>query len=113
MRNKELVATSAAQLASVESIQARAQANGVLDLQWLSRDEALALEPAGRSGCVRTRGTVKPASNRLCNATRANSGVPANRTLMGGKKEGGRRKDGVWEWITLSHARYQREAVRR
>ena len=43
---KLLVATSAAQLASVESIQARAQANGVLDLQWLSRDEALALEPA-------------------------------------------------------------------
>lgn len=43
---KLLVATSAAQLASVESIQARAQANGVLDLQWLSREEALALEPA-------------------------------------------------------------------
>lgn len=43
---KLLVATSAAQLASVESIQARARANGVLDLQWLSRDEALALEPA-------------------------------------------------------------------
>lgn len=43
---KLLVATSAAQLASVESVQARAQANGVLDLQWLRRDEALALEPA-------------------------------------------------------------------
>lgn len=43
---KLLVATSAAQLASVESIQARARANGVLDLQWLSRDEAQALEPA-------------------------------------------------------------------
>ena len=43
---KLLVATSAAQLASVESIQARARANGVLDLQWLSRDEALAMEPA-------------------------------------------------------------------
>lgn len=43
---KLLVATSDAQLASVESIQARAQANGVLDLQWLRRDEALALEPA-------------------------------------------------------------------
>ena len=43
---KLLVATSAAQLASLESIQARAQANGVLDLQWLSRAEALALEPA-------------------------------------------------------------------
>ncbi|RQO81473.1 NAD(P)/FAD-dependent oxidoreductase [Acidovorax sp. FJL06] len=43
---KLLVATSAAQLASVESIQARAQANGVLDLQWLSRNEAQALEPA-------------------------------------------------------------------
>lgn len=43
---KLLVATSAAQLVSVESIQARAQANGVLDLQWLRRDEAQALEPA-------------------------------------------------------------------
>ncbi|PJI97684.1 L-2-hydroxyglutarate oxidase LhgO [Acidovorax sp. 69] len=43
---KLLVATSAAQLASLESIQERAQANGVLDLQWLSRDAALALEPA-------------------------------------------------------------------
>ncbi len=43
---KLLVATAAGQLASVESIQARARANGVLDLQWLSRSEALALDPA-------------------------------------------------------------------
>ncbi len=43
---KLLVATSAAQLASLESIQARAQANGVHDLRWLSREEARALEPA-------------------------------------------------------------------
>ncbi|WP_298214676.1 NAD(P)/FAD-dependent oxidoreductase [Acidovorax sp.] len=43
---KLLVATSAAQWASLESIQARAAANGVLDLQRLSREEALVLEPA-------------------------------------------------------------------
>lgn len=43
---KLLVATSAAQLASLTSIQARAAANGVLDLQRLSREQALALEPA-------------------------------------------------------------------
>lgn len=43
---KLLVATSAAQLAGLESIQARAQANGVLDLQWLTREEAQAMEPA-------------------------------------------------------------------
>lgn len=43
---KLLVATSPTQLASVESIQTRARANGVLDLRWLSREEALALEPA-------------------------------------------------------------------
>ena len=43
---KLLVATSQAQLSGLESIRTRAQANGVLDLQWLSRDEALALEPA-------------------------------------------------------------------
>ena len=43
---KLLVATSAAQLASLESIQARAQANGVHDLRWLSREEARMLEPA-------------------------------------------------------------------
>lgn len=43
---KLLVATSAAQLASVESIQACAPANSVLDQQWLSRSEALALDPA-------------------------------------------------------------------
>ena len=43
---KLLVATSAAQLDSLEGIQARARANGVLDLQRLSREEALALEPA-------------------------------------------------------------------
>ena len=43
---KLLVATSAAQLASLESIEQRARANGVNDLQWLSRAQALALEPA-------------------------------------------------------------------
>ena len=43
---KLLVATSAAQLDSLEGIQARARANGVLDLQRLSREEALELEPS-------------------------------------------------------------------
>lgn len=43
---KLLVATSAAQVAGLQGIQARAVANGVLDLQWLTRDEALAMEPA-------------------------------------------------------------------
>lgn len=43
---KLLVATSAAQLASLESIEQRARANGVTDLQRLSRAQALALEPA-------------------------------------------------------------------
>ena len=43
---KLLVATSPAQLPGLESIQARARANGVTDLQWLSRDEARTLEPA-------------------------------------------------------------------
>ena len=47
---KLLVATSAAQLDSLEGIQARARANGVLDLQRLSREEALEMEPA--LGCV-------------------------------------------------------------
>ena len=43
---KLLVATSPGQLSSLESIQARAQANGVLDLHWLGRHEAQAMEPA-------------------------------------------------------------------
>ena len=43
---KLLVATSQAQLPGLESIRARAQANGVLDLQWLTREQARALEPA-------------------------------------------------------------------
>ena len=43
---KLLVATSAAQVPGLQAIQARAKANGVQDLQWLSRDEARALEPA-------------------------------------------------------------------
>ena len=37
--------------------------------------------PAGRSGWVRTRGSVKPAACSLSSATRANSGVPAKTTL--------------------------------
>ena len=40
---KLLVATSPEQLAGLRSIQARAAANGVLDLQWLDRDAAMAL----------------------------------------------------------------------
>ena len=43
---KLLVATSPAQLTSLESIRARAEVNGVRDLQWLTREEARALEPA-------------------------------------------------------------------
>ena len=43
---KLLVATSPGQLSSLESIQARALANGVLDLRWLGRHDAQAMEPA-------------------------------------------------------------------
>ncbi|MBV7540504.1 NAD(P)/FAD-dependent oxidoreductase [Acidovorax sp. sic0104] len=43
---KLLVATSEAQLPGLESLRARAQANGVRDLQWLTRAQAQALEPA-------------------------------------------------------------------
>jgi L-2-hydroxyglutarate oxidase LhgO len=43
---KWLVATSAEQLPQLHAIAARAQANGVHDLQWLSAEEARALEPA-------------------------------------------------------------------
>ncbi len=43
---KLLVATSAAQGAALKAIQLRAHANGVHDLEWLGRGEALALEPA-------------------------------------------------------------------
>lgn len=43
---KLLVATSPGELSSLESIQARALANGVLDLRWLGRHDAQAMEPA-------------------------------------------------------------------
>lgn len=43
---KLLVATSPQQLAGLRSIQARASANAVMDLEWLDRDAARALEPA-------------------------------------------------------------------
>lgn len=42
---KLLVATNAAQLAQLDSIRARAAANGVDDLELLSREQARALEP--------------------------------------------------------------------
>ena len=42
---KLIVAANAAQVAELRAIEARALANGVADLQWLSRDAALALEP--------------------------------------------------------------------
>jgi L-2-hydroxyglutarate oxidase LhgO len=43
---KLIVATQAAQRAELERIAAAAQRNGVDDLRWLEREEALALEPA-------------------------------------------------------------------
>lgn len=43
---KLLVATSEGQLPGLESIRARAHANGVLELRWMERHEALDLEPA-------------------------------------------------------------------
>lgn len=42
---KLVVATSADQIAGLRALQAKAAANGVLDLRWLTRDEAQALEP--------------------------------------------------------------------
>ena len=43
---KLIVATSAQQVDALRAIQHKAQVNGVNDLQWLSREEARALEPA-------------------------------------------------------------------
>ena len=43
---KLIVATRADQIDELRAIQQRAAANGVNDLQWLTRDEAQALEPA-------------------------------------------------------------------
>ena len=43
---KLVVATSLEQLASLRSVQARAEANGVGDLRWLSQQDAQAMEPA-------------------------------------------------------------------
>lgn len=48
---KLIVATAAAQVAELQAIEARAIANGVTDLRWLSAAEAQAMEPAVR--CVR------------------------------------------------------------
>jgi L-2-hydroxyglutarate oxidase LhgO len=42
---KLIVAQNDAELAQLRMIEQRARANGVTDLQWLTRDEALALEP--------------------------------------------------------------------
>lgn len=45
---KLVVATEASQLPGLQALQAKAAANGVHDLRWLSREEAQALEPALR-----------------------------------------------------------------
>ena len=42
---KLIVATDAAQLSELEGIQAKAHANGVTDVVWMTREQALALEP--------------------------------------------------------------------
>src|SRR5688572_14911533 len=42
---KLIVAQTDAEAAQLQVIEQRARANGVTDLQWLTRDEALALEP--------------------------------------------------------------------
>ena len=43
---KLIVATSEAQLGELEGIRAKAHANGVTDVAWMSKDEAQAMEPA-------------------------------------------------------------------
>jgi len=48
---KLIVAHHDAEIAQLQLIEQRAQANGVADLSWLTRDEALALEP--QLQCVR------------------------------------------------------------
>ncbi|MFN5047856.1 NAD(P)/FAD-dependent oxidoreductase, partial [Roseateles sp.] len=45
---KLVVATEASQLPGLQALQAKAAANGVHDLRWLSREEAQTLEPALR-----------------------------------------------------------------
>jgi len=48
---KLIVAQGDAEVAQLQAIEQRARANGVADLRWLARDEALALEPQLR--CAR------------------------------------------------------------
>jgi L-2-hydroxyglutarate oxidase LhgO len=55
---KLIVAHSDAEVAQLRVIEQRAQANGVPDLQWLTRDEALALEPQLRC----TRALLSPST---------------------------------------------------
>jgi L-2-hydroxyglutarate oxidase LhgO len=43
---KLIVATGPGQLDALRRIQAQAEANGILDLRWLERDQAVALEPS-------------------------------------------------------------------
>jgi L-2-hydroxyglutarate oxidase LhgO len=43
---KLIVASDAAQISELEQIQKKAHANGVSDVVWMTRDQALALEPA-------------------------------------------------------------------
>src|SRR5580658_7045343 len=63
--------------------------------------------PAGRSGCVSTSGTGKPASWMAASAAAANSGVPAKMTrnewlMCKGDSRNGRALHGVCELLHLA-----------
>ena len=71
---KLIVAQNDAEVAQLQIIEQRARANGVHDLQWLSRDEALALEPQ-----LRLHPRIAVARHRHRRQPRADAGAAGRR----------------------------------
>ena len=92
---KLVVATEAAQMPALQALMERAAANGVDDLQWLSRGQAQELEPALRceaallspsTGIVDTHGLMLSLQGDL---ERAGGQVALNSGVSGLRREGG------------------------
>jgi L-2-hydroxyglutarate oxidase LhgO len=91
---KLIVATNEAEAGKLASIEARARANGVEDLRFLSPDEARALEPAlACTGALLSPSTGIVDSHHLMlallgDAEAAGASLARNAPLVGGRAEG-------------------------
>ena len=112
---KLIVAQNDAEVAQLQVIEQRATANGVPDLQWLTRDEALALEPqlhcTARAAVALHRHRRQPRADAGAARRRAGRRRDAGAAVAGAARGRARRRASSSTWAATSAMHLLADAV--